>query len=183
MHSQDPTVLTHLGANLRRFRQAAGLSQQALAEASSISRRMIAALEGEGANISLSSLDKLANALGVGFVDLVAEPAVDPKRIGLLAWRGHSPDSRGVLLGSVPARHETQLWSWSLAPGETYQAEADPIGWHEMIAVTEGRLRVELETAPLTVEAGDFTIFNSAQSYRLVNAGEGVLRFFRTVVG
>lgn len=41
-------VLTHVGANLRRIRKLAGLTQANLAEASGISRRMIAGLEGGG---------------------------------------------------------------------------------------------------------------------------------------
>ena len=64
--NSDSDVLTHVGANLKRLRKAAGLSQTALADASGISRRMIAGLEAGTANISLSSLDKLAHALGVG---------------------------------------------------------------------------------------------------------------------
>ena len=65
LHSQERgDVLAHVSGNLRRFRLAAGLSQVALAEASGISRRMIVALEGGDANISLSSLDKLYGAPG-----------------------------------------------------------------------------------------------------------------------
>jgi hypothetical protein len=55
--------------------------------------------------------------------------------------------------GSVPALREAQLCRWSLAPGERYTAEPDPAGWHEMIAVVEGALRVELAEGGLTIEA------------------------------
>lgn len=182
LHSQEPDVLAHLGQNLRRIRLATGLSQQALADVSGISRRMIAGLEGEGANISLASLDKLARALGCTFVDLVAAPSVDPKRIAALAWRGAAPDSRGVLLGTVPARREAQLWSWALAPGDRYQAEPDPLGWHEMVAVTEGVLTLELEDGPQTIASGDFAIYSSAQNYAYANLGQTTLRFIRNVV-
>ena len=140
LHSQERgDVLAHVSGNLRRFRLAAGLSQVALAEASGISRRMIVALEGGDANISLSSLDKLAAAMGVGFVDLVRDPARTPSaEINEVTWRGAGPESAAVLLGSAPAATEAQMWLWSLGPGERYEAEPDPAGWHEMIFVTDG---------------------------------------------
>lgn len=158
------------------------MSQEALAATSGISRRMIVSLESGETNISLASLDRLAEALGVTFVQMVGDPAADAKRIEALAWRGRLPHSKAELLGSVPARREAQLWRWSLDIGERYQAEPDPEGWHEMVAVTEGRLRIELEDGPVTVEAGDFAIYGSAQSYAYVNDGPCVVRFIRNVV-
>ena len=67
-------VLAFVAHNLRRLRRRSGLSQVALAQASGISRRMIVNLEGGETNISLSSLDRLAEALGASFVDLVSDP-------------------------------------------------------------------------------------------------------------
>ncbi len=158
------------------------MSQQALAEASGLSRRTIISLEAGDMNISLSSLDRLAEALGVTFLDMVTDPGTDPKRIEVLAWRGKGAESRGILLGSVPAKRETQLWSWTLDVGDRYQAEQDPVGWHEMVAVVEGRLQVEFTGRTVVVEAGDFIIYSSAQPYAFVNAGDGVVRFIRNVV-
>jgi transcriptional regulator with XRE-family HTH domain len=184
MHSQGgrDDVLAHVSSNLRRLRQAAGLSQDALAKASGISRRMIVNLEGGDTNISLSSLDRLAEALGVGFVAMVADPNASSRRIQAVAWRGHEDASEAVLLGSVPAEHEAQLWRWSLAPGERYTAEPDPAGWHEMVSVLEGRLRIEKADGIANVEAGDFAIYSSAQAYAYANAGDGPVRFVRIVV-
>ena len=184
LHSQGARsdVLAHVGENVRRLRQQAGLSQAALAEASGISRRMIVQVEKGDTNISLSSLDRLAEALDASFVDVVSDPAAHTRRINAVAWRGAAQDSLAVLLGSVPATAEAQLWSWSLGIGERYDAEADPEGWHEMVAVIEGQLRVEREEGPVVISAGDYTIYSSAQAYAYVNVGEGVTRFFRTVV-
>jgi transcriptional regulator with XRE-family HTH domain len=175
-------VLAFVAQNLRRLRLHSGLSQAALAQASGISRRMIVNLEGGETNISLSSLDRLAEALGASFVDLVSDPEAHSRRIEAVAWRGARPESEAVLLGSVPARSEAQLWTWSLGPGDRYVAEPDPEGWHEMVAVTEGRLHIELATGPITVETSGYAIYSSAQTYAYVNAHDGVTRFLRTVV-
>lgn len=175
-------VLAHVAENLRRLRHRAGLSQAALAEASGISRRMIVNLEGGETNISLSSLDRLAEALGAGFVEIVSDPAAQGRRIDVVAWRGARPESEARLLGSVPARSDVQLWSWALGPGDRYEAEPDPEGWHEMIAVTQGRVLIDLAEGPVTLAAGEFAVYGSAQQYSYVNLAEGVSRFLRNVV-
>lgn len=184
LHSQEEGagVLAFVGENLRRLRLRAGLSQAALAEASGISRRMIVALEGGDTNISLSSLDRLAAALGASFVALVSDPAAHSQRIDALAWKGRSSESCGVLLGSVPARSEAQLWVWSLAPGECYLAQPDPEGWHEMIFVTAGCLSLRLGAQTIEVAAGDYAIYSSAQDYAYSNETEQVTCFVRNVV-
>ncbi|MDC9837376.1 helix-turn-helix domain-containing protein [Rhizobium binxianense] len=176
-------VLAHVSGNLRRFRQAAGLSQIALAKASGVSRRMIIAVESGDANISLSSLDKLAAAMGLGFVDLVR----DPKRqsstdVNEVTWRGNGSESKGVFLGTAPARHETQMWIWSLESGVRYDAEPDPEGWHEMIFVVEGSLTLILSGAETEYPAGSFAIYNSAQEYSYANRQPHLVKFVRNVV-
>ncbi|AOF89582.1 helix-turn-helix family protein [Sinorhizobium sp. RAC02] len=184
LHSQERgDVLAHVSGNLRRLRQAAGLSQAALAEASGISRRMIVALEGGDANISLSSLDKLAGAIGVGFVDLVRDPAQAPSaEINEVTWRGTDPESTAVLLGSAPATKETQMWLWSLGPGERYEAEPDPAGWHEMVFVTEGTLQLELSGTAKSYAAGTFAVYGTDRSYAYANPGTETVRFIRNVI-
>lgn len=174
-------VLAHASGNLRRLRQAAGLSQEALAKASGLSRRMIVNLEGGDTNISLSALDKVADALGVGFTAMVADPTASSRRIEAVAWRGEDRASEGTLLGSVPASCEAQLWRWSLGVGERYQAEPDPAGWHEMVFVIAGRLRIEKHDGTETIAVGNFAIYSSAQPYAYANAGSDVVRFIRTV--
>lgn len=175
-------VLAHVGANLRRLRTAADLSQAALADLAGISRRTVIKLEAGEANISLSGLDHLADALGVTFVDLVASPAAHRTDIGAVAWRGQSADSVAVLLASVPAAAESQLWTWTLAPGERYDASPDPAGWHEMLLVAEGELRIEQEHGAIELRTGEHTAYSSAQRYSYVNAGAGPVRFVRVVV-
>jgi len=45
---QRASVLQHVSLNVRRLRNAAGLSQSALAEKSNVSRRMLVAIEAGG---------------------------------------------------------------------------------------------------------------------------------------
>jgi transcriptional regulator with XRE-family HTH domain len=187
LHSQDqsrrPDVLAHVGENLRRLRGLRGFSQAELATRSGISRRMIGAMEGNDANVSLSTLDRLAAALDISLTELVRSPdAADNRRINTVAWRGAHADSSGVLLGSAPATREAELWLWSLAEGERYPSEADSQNWHEMLSVIEGMLVIEAAEETHTLRVGDFLIFSSARPYVFANGGEGAVRFIRNVV-
>lgn len=177
-------VLTHIGSNLRHARQHAGLSQAALAERSGISRRTIVNAEAGEANISLIGVDRLAHALGTTFVALISAPGAVPAAINEVAWRGRDLASVAVLLSSVPARTEVQLWTWTLGPGERYEAQPDPEGWHEILLVIAGTLLLERGTgdvAPLTV--GEHIAFSTAQPYSYMNASAiDVLTFTRIVV-
>ena len=178
-----PDILGHVAGNIRRLRQARGLSQTGLAELSGISRRMIVAIESDEANVSLSSLDRLAAALGVSLSETIRAPdAPDNRRIESIAWRGQSPGSQGLLLGTAPATREAELWLWSLAEGERYPSEANSEGWHEALYVIEGLLVVEAADGRHEIAAGDFLIFTSAAPYVFANGGGGIVRFLRNVV-
>jgi transcriptional regulator with XRE-family HTH domain len=185
LHSQEtrPDVLEHVAANVRTLRQERGLSQSGLAELSGISRRMIVAIESGEANASLSSIDRLAAALGASFTRIVRPPdAADSRRIGGLVWRGADAESRGMLLGAAPATREAELWLWSLGEGERYASEADSGNWHEMLFVIEGVLVVEAADGRHEIGAGDFLIFSSERPYVFANGGGGTVRFVRNVV-
>jgi transcriptional regulator with XRE-family HTH domain len=184
LHSQArPEVLAHVAENVRARRQAKGLSQAGLSELSGISRRMVIAIETDEANVSLSTLDRLAAALGCSLSELVRPPdAADNRRIDSVAWRGADPDSKGVLLGTAPATREAELWLWSLAEGERYPSEADSENWHEMLLVIEGVLVIEAADGRHEIGAGDFLIFSSALPYVFANGGGGTVRFVRNVI-
>lgn len=158
------------------------MSQTTLAELAGISRRTVISLEAGEANISLASLDRLADALGTTFTALVRDPGADRERDATLAWRGAHASSRAELLASVPAMSEAQLWTWSLGPGDRYDAEPDPPGWREMVVVTAGRLRIEREDAAVELGPGEFDAYPSDQVYAYVNLGDGVTTFVRNVV-
>ncbi len=185
MHMQTEersSAQAHVSANVRRYRTAADLSQAALADRAGISRRTVIKLEAGEANISLTGLDQLADALGVTFVDLVASPTAARTDINEIAWRGNGTDSVAMLLASVPAASEAQLWTWTLETGDRYDAAPDPAGWHEMLLVTEGVIRVKRDDGTSDLAAGDYLAYSSAQTYSYINVGDGRARFCRVVV-
>lgn len=144
---------------------------------------MISAIEGGSANVSLSTVDKLAAALGIKFTDLVRpSDAPNALQIESVGWRGDQPDSIAVLLGAAPGSRETELWRWSLGSGERYGSEYGSETWHEVLYVISGTLTVELPDTVLTLQEGQFRIFSSGEPYTFVNEAAGPVQFIRGVV-
>ncbi|MGE8394400.1 helix-turn-helix transcriptional regulator [Pseudomonas sp. BIGb0427] len=186
MHKDSPqraSVLQHVSQNIRRLRHAAQLSQSALAQKSGVSRRMLVAIEAGEKNVSLTTLDLIAEALQVAFSDLIKAPDNrDPSRINELAWAGVHPGSKAVLLASSAATREVELWEWRLEPGEVYPCEPDADGWSEQLFVFEGCLTLEVEGQQQRLNAGEFFTFASNRRYAYRNDGEVATRFVRNVV-
>lgn len=181
--SHRAPVLQHVSQNVRRLRNAAQLSQSALAEKSGVSRRMLVAIEAGEKNVSLATLDRVADALNVAFSDLIQAPDVrDPSRINEVAWVGLIPGSKAVLLAKAVAKREVELWEFCLQPGEIYSSEANPEGWSEQVYVFEGCLGIVLGDDIRRIESGEFFMFPSHQAHTYRNDGSQIVRFVRNVV-
>ncbi len=182
--SHNSAVLEHVAANLKRLRAEHHLSQQILAEKSGISRRMIAALENGNANISLAKLDQLATVFEVSFAQLVSPFGnTENAKRNILAWRGARPGSEAYLSCSFKDANQVELWMWAIAPGDQYQAEADPQGWNEMLHVIEGSLTVRFSNETQVLSAGESVVYASSQPYCYLNQSDSMVRFVRNVIG
>ncbi|MDE1181565.1 XRE family transcriptional regulator [Paraburkholderia sp.] len=176
-------MLQHVSHNVRRLRHAAGFSQSVLAERSGVSRRMLVAIEAGEKNVSLGTLDRVAEALDVVFSDLIRAPDNrDPGRINEVAWAGTRAGSKAVLLASAPARREVELWEWCLAPGERYDSTCDAEGFSEQLFVYSGCLTLDVDGASRQIAAGEFFMFASHRAHGYRNEGEVAVRFVRNVV-
>src|SRR5262245_54925333 len=63
MPASSRKLLKQISGRVRSERTRLGLSQQEVAERADVSRRMLAAIEGEESNVSLATLDRIAAAL------------------------------------------------------------------------------------------------------------------------
>ena len=186
VHKENPqraSVLQHVSQNVRRLRHAADLSQTALSEKSGVSRRMLVAIEAGEKNVSLSTLDRVAEALEVAFSDLIQAPdAPDHSRINELAWAGEIPGSKAVLLAKANARREVELWEMRLEPGDRYSPEPDPEGWSVQLFVFEGCLTLIVGDEERLVVLGEFFMFASRHAHSYRNDGDVAVCFIRNVV-
>ena len=173
-----PSFLTHVAANVRTRRIAAGLSQKGLADASGVSLRMVGGIENGATSVSTATLDRIGIALDATLADLVTDPsAPHSARIDRVGWNGDK-GGEGILRWSIDTRREVELWEWRLEPGERYQAGADPAGWHVMLFVVTGQLTLELGADMIELKAASH-VFDSAQTYAFSNLGQEPVRFFR----
>lgn len=185
MPDTPPQVLLNVSANLRQARQALGWSQDKLASAAAVSRRMLVNIEGGDSNVSLATLDRLAGALGLSFAELVRPPAASPQQpvAPVTVWQGRHTDSHASLLQSLStAGRIVELWAWQLAAGERYDAEADPAGSHEMLYVVAGELELERAGIRHRLGAGDSLTFASDCAYSYLNTGAAPVRFTKNVI-
>jgi transcriptional regulator with XRE-family HTH domain len=61
-----------IGGNIKRLREAQGLSQEELADRAGLHRTYVSQLERAVKNATFVSLDKIANALGVSLAEMVS---------------------------------------------------------------------------------------------------------------
>ncbi len=71
--SNSITVRARLATNLKRLRQARGLSQEVLAEQAGIHRNYLGGIERCERNVGLDNLEKIAHALAVTPADLLKD--------------------------------------------------------------------------------------------------------------
>jgi len=182
MPASSRKLLKQISTRVRDERTRLGLSQQEVAERADVSRRMLAAIEGEESNVSLTTLDRIAVALDLTFAELLRNSPTAPSAMPVVAWQGRKKESRGVLLHSAPAVRNVELWEWSLAPGDRYEAEPDRAGMREQIYVMAGVLTLHLEGKVHRLSVGDSLMFESDRRYEYRNAGKAVTRFLKNVV-
>jgi transcriptional regulator with XRE-family HTH domain len=125
-----------LGQWIRRTRADQGISQRALADRSGLSRSYVCDIErGRGAQPSVSTLDKLAAALGLSRADLLQasgliDRAVTPRenedeRRMLSVYRDLTPSGRVSVMRFARFVHEDEhRWTQPHLPG-TDEREGD----------------------------------------------------------
>lgn len=176
-----PEFLAFVAHNVRRRRTEAGLSQRALADAAGVSLRMIGAIENGASSVSTSTLDRIGWVLGASLSELVADPRFpSPQQPRRLGWKGRKGGT-GTLLSSVRAAREMETWEWRLEPGESYQAGADPQGWHVQLVVVSGLLTLQWGDEEQLLSTGAH-LFASDRTHAFLNRADGPVHFFRMTV-
>ena len=179
--------LAQLGAQVRALRQEQGLTVAELGKRSGVSRRMLTQIELGQANPSLVTADKVARALDTDLAGLALPPAepdvlvVQPAGGATVMWSG-APGSEALLHVATAHRGGPELWSWTLAPGDRYQAQPDPAGSEELFLVQSGTLTITARGAqPTRVPAGAAARLLSDRDYSYANEGSAPVRFVRVV--
>lgn len=150
-----------IAARVREIRGRHGLSLEALAEASGVSRSMISLIERGESNPTAVLLEKLATGLGVSLATLFEGPAAPShpvsRRADQVEWR--DPESgylrRNVSPGGFPS--PIQIVEVIFPPGArvAYETAARPGVTHQQVWVLEGTIRMTLGEERFDLSAGD----------------------------
>jgi transcriptional regulator with XRE-family HTH domain len=170
-----------LAAAVRGARTARDLSVSALAEASGVSRAMIAKVERGEAQPTAALLARLSGALGLTLSELIARAEGDDRRVARAAeqvvWA--DPDSgyrrRAI---SPPLGGPLELVEVELPAGADVPMAADTYVFiHQQVWVLEGHLRFHEGELIHELDAGDCLALGAPAPCRFVNPTDRPCRY------
>lgn len=169
-----PALDAVVGENLKRLRSERGLTLDALARETGLSRTLIGQIENGRTAPSVSMVWKIASAFGVPFATLLATPsqletcvlrATSAKR--LVSAEGRFSSRALFPLGAHNRVEFYELW---LAPHSVEQAEPHQPGTQENLVVTAGQLELEIAGEQYTLGKGDAIVFKADVPHAYRNA-------------
>ncbi|HJZ72881.1 MAG TPA: XRE family transcriptional regulator [Vicinamibacterales bacterium] len=184
-HAEEPPLMSVVSSRIRARREERRLSLDRLAELSQVSKGLLVHIESGRANPSIATLCKVAAALGASVADLVqvsgAQAAeVLPAGAPRLLWRGPKGGSATLLVGAT-GPDMLELWSWTLQPGERYDAPAHPEGTQELIHVEQGSLALAFGDVRYVIAAGGSAIAHTDRPHAYAAEGRRPVRFTMVV--
>ena len=176
-------IHTRIAQRVRDLRAARGLSLEALAQASGVSRSMISLIERAESSPTAVVLERLAMGLGVSLASLfdAPEPSASPvsRRAAQALWQ--DPHSGYVRRNVSPAGvgSPLQIVEVQFPPKARVAYETgprDPVV-HQQIWVLEGRIEVTVGTTLHKLEAGDCLALVLDQPLSYYNPTRQVTRY------
>jgi len=147
---------------------------------------MLVSIEQGSANPSIATLLLISDALGIGLPALVEmdhPPGLRVTRAGTAAvlWRGKLGGQAVLVAGTEPP-DVTELWDWTLGPGEGHSSPAHAAGTRELLLVLDGQVEVRVGQHAEVLAVGDSAAFAGDQAHGYVNASSArAARFALTV--
>jgi transcriptional regulator with XRE-family HTH domain len=171
MDHQDE-IGSHLAANVRRLREARGLSQQQMARLAGLPRPTWASLESGAANPTLHVLKSAAAALQVSIEELIGPPRTACRRFAagdVPARRRQGAMLRPLLPESIPGLEIDRM---ELAPGGQLAGIPHTPGTREYLCCESGRVELVASGERWELGAGDVLVFRGDQrhAYRNLDA-------------
>ncbi len=155
------TIDDRIAARVRQLRVDRGLSLEALAEASGVSRSMISLIERGESSPTAVVLEKIATGLGVSLASLFAPPAAPPvpvsRRSDQVEWRDPASGYRRRNVSPSGFPSPIQIVEVAFPPGArvAYETGARANTTHQQIWILQGRIDVRLGDELFELQAGD----------------------------
>ncbi len=180
------SVARAIGGRVKQGRNSRGWTLDQLAERSGVSRRMLVSIEQGSANPSIATLLLISDALGIGLpalVDMNRSPRLRVTRAGdaPVLWRGKLGGQALLVAGSEPP-DVTELWDWTLGPGESHSSPAHETGTRELLLVLNGEVELRVGQRAEVLATGDSASFTGDLPHEYVNASSAQMARFALTV-
>jgi len=173
-----------VGFRLRALRQKRGFSVRTLAERCGLSPNTISLIERGESSPSVSTLHRLAIALGVPITAFFEEPAEAVQAVLTRAAERRRSGSAGLLLESLGtglAEQALQPFMVTMEPGADSGRQPIVHGGQEMVFCVHGELEYEVAGRPYRLAVGDALLFDARLSHRWSNPGASPTTFLLVI--
>lgn len=157
----EPSINDRIAARVRALRAQAGLSLEALAEASGVSRSMISLVERGESSPTAVVLERLATGLGVSLATLFETPAAPPhpvsRRAHQVEWRDPASGylRRNVSPDGFPSPVQIVEVAFPAGARVAYETAARPGVTHQQVWVLQGTIEITLGDDHHELNTGD----------------------------
>lgn len=177
MDDRHEAISIDVGRRLRELREARNVSIRGLAQNSGLSANALSMIERGRSSPSVSTLYKLADALGVPMTSFFAAQAEKRQAVLVKAEeRTRIPFSRGVWegLGGEHFTGRVEPFVLTLESGASSGTHNMAHGGHEFVFCLRGRLEYLVEKQTYELAAGDSLLFAAQLNHRWRNPGSVV---------
>jgi len=174
--TRDHEIHDRLAASLRQARQSRGLSLDAVARLSGVSRSMVSQIERGESSPTVATLWNLTRALQLDFAGLIEEraaPAIEVIRAGdapAIDGRGGGVRIRILSPPESAGRHE--VYELVFNPGGRLESDPHGPGCREHLTLIEGNLSVTSGADSVQLEPGDTARYPADRPHAIRAAGE-----------
>jgi transcriptional regulator with XRE-family HTH domain len=181
--ARAPDINQRIAGRVRELRGARGLSLEALAQESGVSRSMISLIERGESSATAVVLEKLAASLGVSLAGLFEAPQIQAsplaKRKAQPQWRDPASGYLRRNLSPPGILAPLQLVEVEFPPGArvAYETGVREPALHEQVWVLEGRIELSVGEERYRLEAGDCLAMQLDRPTAFYNPGRKPARY------
>lgn len=180
-------ITDRLAERLRAARKARGLSLDAVAGISGVSRSMVSQIERGESSPTVATLWNLTQALGVDFAGLLeakVEPGIDVTLAGAApVMTGHGRGVRIRILSPAETVGDHEVYDLGFQAGAALVSAPHSVGCREHLTVIDGQLRVVSGGEEAVIGAGDTARYFADRDHAIHEVAGGAARAILIVQG